>query len=65
MCILMRWAHSEWFVEVGKDIDLERAERRAKGKVRGMEQLLCEMYNCTSTVQVGKETTKGGCDRGI
>lgn len=65
MCVLMRGAHSARFVEMWEDIDLERAGRRAEGRVRGMGQLLCERYNCSSTLQLGKETTKGGCDRGI
>lgn len=65
MHISMKWAHSECFVEEWKVIDLGRAGRRAEGKVRGMGQLLSERCNGSSTLQLGKETTEGGCDRGI
>jgi len=65
MRILIRWAHSEQLVEVWKVIDLERVGRRAEGRVRGIGQRRCERYNCTSTLQLGKDTAKGGCDRGI
>lgn len=58
MHILMRWAYSECFVEVWKDTDLERVRRRVEGKVRGMGQLLCERYNCTSTLILAKRQQK-------
>lgn len=57
--------NSKWFVEVWEDIVLEGAGRGAEGKVGGMGQLLWERYSCTNTLQLGKETAKGRCDRGI